>query len=133
MLSTEHGRSVPPLSVRASTPRGALVPRVMFGQPKRDASAASKDAGSSKNAKALPKGGANGAKNDPKGTTGKKQPAKTSGKQTAEPAEDRQLVPSKRVTPPKNRPTPTTGAKGRPAPKSARPQSKSSRPKSNDA
>ena len=120
-------------AAREEAEKSGEPPKGMFGQPKRDASSSSKDAGSSKNAKALPKGGANGAKNDPKGTTGKKQPAKTSGKQTAEPAEDRQLVPSKRVTPPKNRPTPTTGAKGRPAPKSARPQSKSSRPKSNDA
>src|SRR6478735_2484509 len=120
-------------AAREEAEKSGEPPKGMFGQPKRDASASSKDAGSSKNAKALPKGGSNGAKNDAKGTTGKKQPAKTSGKQTAEPAEDRQLVLCKRLTPPKNRPTPTTGAKGRPAPKSARPQSKSSRPKSNDA
>jgi len=76
-------------AAREEAEKSGEPPKGMFGQPKRDASVASKDAGSSKNAKALPKGGANGAKNDPKGTTGKKQPAKTSGKQTAEPAETR--------------------------------------------
>ncbi len=101
----------------------------LFGQPKRDP-AGSKDTGTSKNAK----GSSKSANNEPaKGAAGKKTPAKSSGKQAIEPAEERPMVTSKRVTPPKNRPTPSTGAKGRPTPSRARPQSKSSRPKSSDA
>jgi YidC/Oxa1 family membrane protein insertase len=101
----------------------------LFGQPKRDPSD-SKDAGP-KTGK-----GSTSKNSTSKNSTGKKSPApppkKPSGKGAVEPAAEPQFV-SKRVTPPKNRPTPSTGAKGRPTPSRARPQSKSSRPKSSDA
>ena len=67
-----------------------------------------------------------------KGSTGKDSTARTAGKKTdagkaaAERGRNGPPVVSKRVTPPKNRPTPSSSAKGRPTPSRARrPQSKS--------
>jgi YidC/Oxa1 family membrane protein insertase len=108
----------------------------LFGQAKRD-SGATKDTSKTKAIPAKSKNtngsGASTGSTEPAKESGKKTSAKASGKQAVEPPEDRQLVSSKRVTPPKNRPTPSTGAKGRPTPSRARPQTKSSRPKSSDA
>ena len=112
----------------------------LFGQPKREPSD-SKDGTSKTGKNAIGKGstgkGSPSKNSTGKNSTGKKAPAPSgkgsSGKGAAESPEERQIVASKRVTPPKNRPTPSTGAKGRPTPSRARPQSKSSRPKPSDA
>ncbi len=92
----------------------------MFAQAKRDLA-----------------GGASPSKATGKQATGKqannkstgKQAGKETSKETGEPAP----TTSKRVTPPKNRPTPSTGTKGRPTPKrqqgASKPPSKSQRPK----
>jgi YidC/Oxa1 family membrane protein insertase len=94
-------------------------------------------------AKKNPDGGGGGffaqAKRDLAGPTpdgkgsGKAKPPPASGKDAAS-SKANPAPPSKRVTPPKNRPTPSSGAKGRPTPtrqqaqaNKAKPSSKSSR------
>jgi YidC/Oxa1 family membrane protein insertase len=98
-----------------------------FAQAKRDLAGPTPDAKG---------GGSKKSGNDAKGAAAKKPPAGAKGA-TATPAST-----SKRVTPPKNRPTPSSGAKGRPTPTRQEAQankakasksskgSKSSRPKS---
>jgi len=87
----------------------------MFSQAKRELGASKGDKTSS------PKGG-----NPKTGNQGSKKNAKPA----TEPAKP--AVVSKRVTPPKNRPTPSSSAKGRPTPsrKDAPPEKSNTRPKS---
>jgi len=88
----------------------------MFSQAKRELGASKADKAS------------NGKSGNPKG--GNQGGKKSNAKPAAEPAKP--AVVSKRVTPPKNRPTPSSSAKGRPTPsrKDAQPEKSNTRPKS---
>ncbi len=101
------------------------------GQAARDEAAKNPDAGGgglfgqAKRDLGSPKGGAGGAAKkpaspkDPKSAKDAKSPKPNSsnnGKDAGKDAASDRSLTSKRVTPPKNRPTPSSGAKGRPTP-----------------